>query len=298
MKISLIIPSYNPALKLPQTLDALIVQSKLIDELIIVVDKKNYSNEVKSMLETYSSRFNLRILIQDISGRGRSRNKGAESSNGDILMFLDDDMLAEKDLIEKHIQYHSNNPGIIVSGNGYRKPEDSNYSFGDFLINMEKGWKESSLVAGDVTLDKFNFTACNMSLPKKIFEQLGGFDIQFTDSEDFDFAIRAYYKGIRIVYDRMVLAWHNDWPTLMNFVRRHNEYKKAKKDVFEKHPEYLENFKSLERRDLSFSKKILARLLKRPVTWFSTSHNFIFASLPLKLKFKIYRLTIAVNAYN
>src|SRR5271170_6537228 len=100
LKTSLIIPSYNPELKLPQTLNALIGQAKWIDEMIIVADKKNSIEEVKSILQPYSGKFNLKIITNEASGRGRSRNKGAEASTCDLLIFLDDDMLAENNLIE------------------------------------------------------------------------------------------------------------------------------------------------------------------------------------------------------
>ena len=294
MKTSLIIPSYNPALKLPQTLNSLVGQHELIDELIIVADQKNYSNEIKFMLEQYSNKFNFKVVIQEISGRGRSRNKGAEVSNGDILIFLDDDMLAEKNLIEKHIQYHLKNPSTIVSGNGYRNPENNaTDDFGKFLINIEKGWKMQSPGAGEITLQKFNFTACNASLPKNIFNQLNGFDTCFSDGEDFDFAVRAINKGIRIIYDKTILAWHNDWPGIGMYIKRQNEYTQAKIEILKIHPDYLVHFPSLMVSEGGKIKKIVSAIIRATIGRWVISKNSMFEILPLSIKFLFYRITIS-----
>jgi len=296
MKTSVVIPSYNPALKLPETLEKLIPQASFIDELIIIIDNNNYNEFAKSLLEKYSSTLKIRIFPQPNSGRGKSRNRGAELAGGDIIIFLDDDMLAEKNLIERHMEYHHKNPGIIVSGNGYRNPESANYDFGKFLINMENGWKNKVKGIGEITFENFNFTACNMSLPKSLFQQLGGFDARFSDGEDFDFAIRALNKNIKIVYDNTLIAWHNDWPTLRNFISRQKEYTQAKNEIFKIYPEYLERFSNRLPATPPFYKKIAGKLLKVPITWFSSTHNSIFAVLPRKARFLFYQLTIAVNS--
>jgi GT2 family glycosyltransferase len=301
LKTSLIIPSYNPVVKLPHTLDALISQREWIDELIVVVDQKNYSEKIKLILESYSDKFNLKIVPQDISGRARSRNKGAEISTNDLLIFMDDDMLAEKGLIEKHIQYHLKTANIIVSGNGYRNPNQANYDFGKFLINMENDWKQQSKAVGEITLKEFNFTACNMSLPKRLFEQLGGFDISFSDGEDFDFAVRAINKDVRIMYDRSLLAWHNDWPEIDNYVKRQNEYTLAKKQILIAHPEYLEHFPNLKVKEGSKLKKFRSSIIRNTIGQWVIAKNGIFEGLPLSLKFQLYRMTISsysdINRY-
>jgi len=293
LKTSLIIPSYNPALKLPQTLNSLVGQGELIDELIVVADKRNYSTEIKSMLEQYSTNFNLKVVIQEISGRGRSRNKGVEVCKGDLLIFLDDDMLAEKDLIEKHIQHHLKNPNTIVSGNGYRNPENVMDDFGKYLINVEKGWKRESPSIGEITLQKFNFTACNASITKKIFNQLNGFDTCFSDGEDFDFAVRAINTGIPIIYDNTLLAWHNDWPGIDIYIKRQNEYTEAKMEIQNIHPEYLTHFPNLKVIKGSTIKKTASAIMRATIGKWVISKNRIFEILPLPIKFLFYRITIS-----
>jgi len=88
-------------------------------------------------------------------------------------------MLAEDGLIEKHVNHHKNEDALILTGNGYRNPTAANNDFGRFLVGMEKPWREKVKDITNVTLDNFTFTACNLSIPRKIFIDLGGFDTKF-----------------------------------------------------------------------------------------------------------------------
>ena len=293
MKTSVIIPSYNPTQKLPETLERLLPQADLIDELIIIIDNNSYTDFAKSLLEKYAASLKMKIFPQENSGRGKSRNRGVELASGDLIIFLDDDMLAENGLIEKHIQYHIKNPGAIVSGNGYRNPKEANYDFGKFLIQMETGWKQNAGDVSEVTLQKFNFTACNMSLPKSVLKELNGFDTRFSDGEDFDFAVRAINKGIPVMYDISLLAWHNDWPGIDTYIRRQNEYTAAKMDIVNAHPEYLQYFPNLKSVEGSKAKKIRASILRKTIGKWTISKNILFRILPLKMKFLFFNLTIS-----
>jgi GT2 family glycosyltransferase len=292
MKISVIIPSYNPTLKLPATLDRLVSQSTLIDELIVIIDSDKHNDFAKLLEEKYSSILKIKVFPQPNSGRAISRNRGVELSSGDIIIFLDDDMLAENNLVEMHIRYHIENPGIIVSGNGYRNPADATYDFGKFLIEMEKNWKKNDTDTHEITLKKFDFTACNMSLPKDVFRQLGGFDTRFSDSEDFDFAIRAINQHIKIIYDNRLLAWHNDWPDIDKYIKRQNEYTAAKVNVFKIRPEYQMHFPNLQVTERSIVKNLISGIIRQTLGKWVISRNSIFEMLPVFIKFRLYRIII------
>jgi GT2 family glycosyltransferase len=291
MKTSVIIPSYNPTLKLSATLDKLIPQSSHIDELIVIIDNDCYGDFEKSLMKKYSGVLNLKIFPQPNSGRAVSRNRGVELSSSDLIIFLDDDMLAENDLIERHIQYHYKNPGIIVSGNGYRNPADATYDFGRFLIGMEKNWKKHDTDLHEITLKKFDFTACNMSLAKSTFRQLDGFDTRFSDSEDFDFAIRAIKQNVKIIYDSTLLAWHNDWPDIDKYIKRQNEYVLARVRIFNIHPEYLTYFPNLHVAEGSKFNKFISAII-RLMGGKQLSKSGLFKKLPLSLKFLLYKTII------
>lgn len=292
MKTSIIIPSYNPTLKLPETINKLIPQSSFIDELIIIIDNENYAEYAKFLEDKYADKLHIKAFSQPNSGRAVSRNRGVEISTGDIIIFLDDDMLAESNLLEKHIQYHLKRPGIIVAGNGYRNPAEATCDFGKFLVEMEKGWKKYGMAVREITLSRFDFTACNMSLPKSLFKQLSGFDTRFSDGEDFDFAVRALQKDVTVIYDATLLAWHNDWPGIEGYIKRQNEYLEARMKILRTIPQYMEYFPGLKITKGNSLKKIISFLIRKTVRPWVISSNSLFKILPLKCKFFFYRLVI------
>ena len=297
LRTSVIIPSFNPQLKLSATLDTLLPQSSLIDELIIIIDNDTCTDFIKLLTIKYSTNLNIKVFPQANSGRAKSRNRGAELSTGDILIFLDDDMLAEKDLIKKHLQYHTENQNIIASGNGYRNPKDATSDFNKFLVKMENEWKEKSLDKGEISITNFNFTACNMSLPKTLFAKLGAFDTRLTDAEDFDFGVRALQKNVKIIYDRTLLAWHSDWPSIDTFIKRQNEYSEAKSKLLTIHPEYIKSFPSLEIKKSSYIKKASAKIIRTILGKQLIHTRWGERILPINLKFFLYRTIISSYSY-
>jgi GT2 family glycosyltransferase len=298
MNVSVIIPSYNPTMHLEKTVDSLIHQSKHIQQLVIVIDNEEHHAFADTLMHKYKNNFRLlTVHVQANGGRAKARNKGARISEGDLLFFLDDDMFAEKDLVEKHLAYHAANPSTIVIGNGYRNPNDAKDDFAKYIIKVEKSWHPKENGPVKVGYNNFNFTACNMSIPMTEFTRLGGFDEKLRDAEDFDFGARALKHAINIIYDSDITAWHSDWPDITGFIRRHNEYTKAKRELVKIHKEYLESFPALIPQEPGILKKIVLIIFKDTICKGVLHNVAMFRALPLSLRFLLYRLTISANSF-
>ena len=59
---------------------------------------------------------NLRVMEQPNAGAATARNRGAGSTHAGLLLFLDDDMIAQPDLLAVHLKQHHRRPGTIVIG--------------------------------------------------------------------------------------------------------------------------------------------------------------------------------------
>ncbi|MCS7063994.1 MAG: glycosyltransferase family 2 protein, partial [Methylacidiphilales bacterium] len=94
-KFSVIIPTYNRAPLLKQTLDSVLNQSFLDYEIIIVDDG--------STDDTWQYLQSLRVKVtyyrQDNKGPAAARNLGAQHASGDYLAFLDSDDLWHPDTL-------------------------------------------------------------------------------------------------------------------------------------------------------------------------------------------------------
>ena len=104
-KISIIIPVYNSLKTILITLESINSQKLtekewgLID--VIIVDDGS-TDETESVLRNKNYKFNLIYLKQQNMGAGCARNFGAEKSIGEVLIFIDSDVILQDNFVKEH----------------------------------------------------------------------------------------------------------------------------------------------------------------------------------------------------
>ncbi|QFU01528.1 Putative glycosyltransferase EpsH [Halomonas sp. THAF5a] len=119
--ISVIVPAYNVAAYVRESLQSLAGQTVLPDEVIIIDDGS--LDETLDVIKAFPHPYPVRILSTENRGQGPARNMGISLSRGDYVYFFDaDDILspefvgAMKDIVEK-----SAFPDIVFfSGDSFR----------------------------------------------------------------------------------------------------------------------------------------------------------------------------------
>ena len=107
MNFSIVIPLYNKAPYVEETLLSVINQTKLPSELIIVDDKSTAGSLqiVKAFLDNTPPSFNdvdIKIIeLAENRGPGFARNIGFQKTSGDFVSFLDADDLYHPQLVQK-----------------------------------------------------------------------------------------------------------------------------------------------------------------------------------------------------
>jgi len=116
---SIVIPAYNRAALLPETLDSLNKQSFVSWECIIVDDgSTDNTREVVSHLMAGDSR--IRYVYQDNAERSAARNRGADLASGTYVLFLDsDDAYTNEHLQKLHefIQKNEEPVALLITDN-------------------------------------------------------------------------------------------------------------------------------------------------------------------------------------
>jgi glycosyltransferase involved in cell wall biosynthesis len=112
MRVSVIAPAYNSQEKLDLTLAGLVDQSypaELIE--VIVVD----NGSVPPLRLPEIGPENTRLIVCDVPGRANARNAGLRVATGDVIHWLDSDIVLERTAIEAHMRWHHLAPYLAVT---------------------------------------------------------------------------------------------------------------------------------------------------------------------------------------
>src|SRR6266542_2248214 len=107
--MAVVIPTRERWNILTRTLDALRSQSVRGFEILVVVDG---TDQRPPELGTHT-------IVKEHGGPGAARNLGARSTERPLLMFLGDDMIPTRRLIELHLARHRANPEPQVAVLGH-----------------------------------------------------------------------------------------------------------------------------------------------------------------------------------
>jgi glycosyltransferase involved in cell wall biosynthesis len=297
--ISVIIPTYNGGHKVINLLESLLLQSKLPDEVLIVIDGS--TDDTKFIIE--QGQFDLpflRIIEQNNQGRAGVRNRGALEAKGDLLIFFDDDMILSENCIQEHVQHHLIYPNSILNGDLKPYKEVRNGEFYKYELWQTKRWSldNKGSVSETTLLNQPYISACNFSLPKIVFNQLGGFDQRLTDAEDFDLAMSAQEMNVPIFLSKSAWAVHCDVniKTFTKYIKRIRHYRLAQYTLIALKPERYQD-KTKNKRYVEMPKGVKAiifKLLAHKVFIKSLESKF-WCWLPISVRFKLYDAIITAN---
>ena len=205
-------------------------------EVIVVVDGS--TDGTAAALEQVACPFPTRIIVQANAGAAQARNHGASLATGEILLFLDDDMICDPDILEQHAMTYAQG-GDAVLGD---IPLDSEAVPG-FLSKAVGDWarERSERLAAGGALTLFDLLTGQLSIRRTVFDDIGGFDGRFTldgsfGNEDLDLGTRLLERfSVRfnpraISYQRYVVSpranmkqWFQAGQADVAFARKHSE---------------------------------------------------------------------------
>jgi len=155
-------------------------------ELIVVIDGS--TDGTAPALAAIACPFPVKIIEQRNAGAASARNGGAAGAVNDVILFLDDDMIADPSLLDEHARLHQDGADAVI-GNTPIHPA----SPAGFLPESIARWIASTSVKSP--LSPFDVFSGQLSVRRSVFEELGGFDTAFTSAaafgnEDADFGVR------------------------------------------------------------------------------------------------------------
>jgi glycosyltransferase involved in cell wall biosynthesis len=202
--IDVIIPVYNGANVIDQTLDALLQQSQRgsIWQRILVVDDGSV-DDTAERVSAYAAQGVELLRAPHRSGRANARNRGAQASRAEWLLFLDADcMPAHADLLSRYAALGTESDRVCLGRIEGRGPG----FWQRFAVHVADG-RERRAAAGDW----LGFTSCNLCVSRRLFDAAGRFHPGYRHYgfEDRDLLVRLQAAGGRFVQDRSALVLHD-----------------------------------------------------------------------------------------
>ena len=185
--ISVIIPCFNGARFLRETLDSVVAQTFPPIEVIVVDDGS--TDDSAAIAENYGPL--VRVIRQANQGESVARNRGINESKGLYIFFLDADDVIWAESLEKLVSAVKHVPdGVALMGQAwfYDSPSDpfhvSYPPHSDFL---------SSIICDNPGAPHAWLT------PRRLVEKIKGFTTDMTYCEDWDFWCRIAMAGGQLV---------------------------------------------------------------------------------------------------
>lgn len=185
--VSIVIPIFNQAQFLSETVESVINSTFKQVEIIIVDDgSTDGSAEVALKLKDASPQI-ASVIIQENSGPAKARNEGIKIARGKYILPLDGDDLIAPTYIENAVKALEENPEVKVV---YSEAE----KFGD----KTGKWKLKPFSLKALSLDNMIFVSAFYR--KKDWENVGGYDERMTWGwEDWEFWINMLKSGGGVV---------------------------------------------------------------------------------------------------
>jgi cellulose synthase/poly-beta-1,6-N-acetylglucosamine synthase-like glycosyltransferase len=105
-----VIPAYNRADLIRETLESVFAQTYHDFEIIVVDDGS--TDETPTILESYEHAAKLRVIRQTNQGEGAARNRGIGAARGGYIAFLDSDDVWRADKLERQLALFADSPGL------------------------------------------------------------------------------------------------------------------------------------------------------------------------------------------
>jgi hypothetical protein len=195
-RVSVIIPSYNVANFIKETLDSAFAQTFRDFEVIVVNDGSPDSGDFEIILQDYFE--DIVYLRQENRGVSEARNSAILNSRGALLALLDGDDVWLPNKLEAQISFMDSNQLDLVYCDAFL--------FGD-AISKPKTFMEKSPSIGEVTPESLIAGKCNVLasatiVKREIVLENGMFDSRANSFEDYDLWLRLCKKGAKIGYQR------------------------------------------------------------------------------------------------
>lgn len=170
------------------------------------------------------------IIIKKGLNPSDNRNNGVKEAKGEIIAFIDDDAIVDKNLLKNAEEFFYEHKEIDLVGGPQLTPDDDKYfaKTSGFVLssyfgshNMSNRYKRGK---ENLDADETYITSANCFIKKKSFNKTKGFDPRLFPGEDPEFFTRIKNEGLKIAYSPELIIYHRRRADFKGFIKQVFKY--------------------------------------------------------------------------
>jgi GT2 family glycosyltransferase len=186
-KVSVIIPCYNYGHHLRACVGSVLAQTFQDFEMIVINDGS--TDNSAEVADSLASEYGIRVIHQENSGQPAIvRNRGIRESRGEFIICIDADDIIAPNMLARFVEVLEREPAVDIA-----------YGEGIFFDTAGKVWRQTT---GEFELNKLKeanqLFYCAM-YRRRVFDVVGGYNLNVRGYEDWDFWIGAAKHGFRAI---------------------------------------------------------------------------------------------------
>ncbi len=215
---------------------------------IIVVDDGS-TDATRSIIQAHPQ---ARYLYQAPAGLSVARNTAADHATGEILVYTDDDCVADPDWLT-YLALAFADPNVAAAGGPNIPPPPQNLA--QACVTAAPGGPAHVLLT-DTTAE--HVPGCNLAVRKTAFTEVGGFLPKYhAAGDDVDFCWRLMERGLTLGFHAGAMVWHYRRFTTRAYLKQQIGYGKAEGLLLSQHSHRFGHFGGARWRGIVYQPALL-----------------------------------------
>lgn len=191
IKASVVIPVYNEAVELKNTLDALQKQTYPQTKFEIIVVDNGSTDSTKELISQYKGVIYL-LQVEYLNSSYSSRNRGIEAAAGEIIILLDGTVIPEKEWLEGGLKCMKEKEADIITSN-------VRFDFGG-KVTAGKIYDSNNATTEIQTERRGVAVTASLFIKAHLFDKIGKFKEGAYTAEDGIWTYKATHSGYKLEF--------------------------------------------------------------------------------------------------
>ena len=208
--ISVVIPAYNVARYIGETLRSVFAQTFTAYEVIVVNDGSPDTEEFEVALAPYIDR--IHYIKQENRGASAARNEGLRAARGEFVAFLDADDLWLPNYLDEQLGFMNSQDCDLICADAMIFGDSTEAGQTYMEAVMETAPPLGEITFLDLVSAERSLITSGVVTRRKLIFEVGLFDEALRNAQDFDLWLRLVRHGARLAYQRRVLLRYRSRP--------------------------------------------------------------------------------------